>query len=808
MNRYICIHGHFYQPPRENPWLESIELQDSAYPYHDWNCRITAECYVANATSRILNDKNRILDIVNNYSRISFNFGPTLLDWLEKESPEVYEAILTADDESRLRFSGHGSALAQPYNHMILPLANARDKYTQIYWGIQDFMHHFGRSPEGMWLPETAVDLESLDSLSEQEIKFTILAPHQALRVKPIGEEDWIDVIPGSFDTTRAYTLRLPSGRTIGVFFYDSELSHAVAFEGLLTSGDRFAETLLNRFSESGDNPQLVHIATDGETYGHHHPYADKALAFAINLIETRQSAILTNYAEFLEKHPPQDEVQIRESSSWSCVHGIERWRSDCGCCIGAHPGWNQAWRKPLRSSLNWLRDEMAPAYQDKARQYLKDPWKARNDYIHVILDRDRNAVDDFVTRHAAGELESHERTSVLKLLELQRNAMLMFTSCGWFFDEISGIEALQILQYAGRAIQIYGEEFGNSLETEFLTRLEQAKSNVPEHKNGRILYEKFVRPAMVDLKKVGAHYAMSSLFKEYAQQSSIYCYTAIREDSRVDTIGRAKLLTGRMLVSSDITTESEHLCYCVLHLGKHTMTCGILRYENDDIWEPIKGSISDAFSRADFPETLRLMDQHFGSPIYSLQTIFRDEQRKILNMVMQPALIEAENEFRQVYENNATMMRFMKNLNIPVHSSLYRSAEIYLNAGLRKAFENEALDMEHIKNLLNEAGLIGLPLDSKTLEYALRHTLEHLADDFVENPYDLSIMEKLESAVNLLDELPFEVNLITVQNRFNSIMKSVYPKLLSASGQKDENAVQWVDHFVALGKNLSFYMD
>jgi alpha-amylase/alpha-mannosidase (GH57 family) len=388
MERYICIHGHFYQPPRENPWLEAIELEDSAYPYHDWNERITAECYATNARSRILDKKDRIVQMVNNYSKISFNFGPTLLAWLEEKSPDVYSAILEADQESRKSFSGHGSALAQAYNHMILPLANRRDKYTQILWGIRDFEHRFKRKPEGMWLPETAVDLETLDILAHHEIRFTILAPHQARRVCSIGSGKWSDVGGGKIDPTAAYELDLPSGRTIALFFYDGPVSRAVAFEGLLKSGESFAQRLSGGFSEKRTWPQMVHIATDGETYGHHHRFGDMALAFALYHIESKNIARLTNYGEFLEKHPPTHEVEIFENTSWSCAHGIERWRSDCGCSSGSNPDSHQAWRGPLRGALDWLRDSLAPKYEEMARQFLKDPWKARDEYIHIILDR------------------------------------------------------------------------------------------------------------------------------------------------------------------------------------------------------------------------------------------------------------------------------------------------------------------------------------------------------------------------------------------------------------------------------------
>ena len=338
MERYICIHGHFYQPPRENPWLETVEVQDSAYPYHDWNERITAECYAPNTAVRIVDGQNRIVRIVNNFARISFNFGPTLLAWLERADPDVYAAILAADRESRFRFSGHGSALAQVYNHMILPLANRRDRTTQVAWGLRDFQRRFGRFPEGIWLPETAVDLATLDVLAEQGLLFTILAPHQARRIRSLSgrARTWRDLIDGTIDPSMAYLVRLPSGRTLSVFFYDGPISRSVAFDGLLRYGEDLAHRLASAFVSTRTWPQLVHIATDGETYGHHHRYGDMALAYALDYIESHQLARLTNYGEYLEKHPPLYEVEIVENTSWSCIHGIERWRSDCGCNCGS----------------------------------------------------------------------------------------------------------------------------------------------------------------------------------------------------------------------------------------------------------------------------------------------------------------------------------------------------------------------------------------------------------------------------------------------------------------------------------------
>jgi len=494
MERYVCIHGHFYQPPRENPWLGNIELQESAHPFHDWNERVAAECYAPNAASPLLNGENEKIATVNNYARISFNFGPTLLCWIEEHRPDLYRSILEADRLSRERFSGHGSAIAQVFNHMIMPLANPRDKTTQVCWAIKDFQKRFERDPEGMWLPETAVDLDTLETLAKAGIRFTILSPHQATRVKEIGRGGWRDVSGSRIDASAVYLCYLPSGRSINLFFYNGLVSTDVAFGGLLHSGDLFARRLLEAFGEENGRAQLVHIATDGETYGHHRRYGDMALAACLTAIESSRAARLTNYGEYLEKHPANHAVEIVENSSWSCAHGVERWRSDCGCHTGAHPGWTQAWREPLRQAMDWLRDELAALYEKEAALYLSDPWKARNDYIGVVLDRSAKSVERFLKRHAAAGVGSREKEKIIKLLELQRYAMLIFTSCGWFFDDIAGLEAAQVMRYAARAMELAREINGSDLEADYLRILAKAPSNL--HENGAKVYELLVKPA------------------------------------------------------------------------------------------------------------------------------------------------------------------------------------------------------------------------------------------------------------------------------------------------------------------------
>jgi alpha-amylase/alpha-mannosidase (GH57 family) len=805
MERYVCIHAHFYQPPRENPWLEEVELQDSAYPYHDWNERITAESYASNAASRVMDGNGRIVNIVNNYAKISFNFGPTILSWMQDKEPAVYRGILDADRESREHFSGHGSAIAQAYNHMILPLANSRDKVTQVLWGVRDFVHRFGREPEGMWLPETAVDLESLDIMAKEGIRYAILEPHQAHRVRKKGGREWRDVTGGRIDPKIPYLLKLPSGRTISVFFYDGPVSRAVAFEGLLNNGEIFANRILGAFTDSRTSKiQLVHIATDGESYGHHHTHGEMALSYAIHHIESNGLARITNYGEFLEKHPPGHEVEIYDHTSWSCAHGVERWRSNCGCNSGGRPGWNQEWRRPLREALDWLREKLASEYEERGRFLLRDPWSARDEYIEVILDRSAESRERFFRKHAVRELSAEEETTALKHLELQRHAMMMYTSCGWFFDELSGIETTQVLQYAGRAVQLAWELWEVGVEDRFLNLLEFAKSNLPEHRDGRHIYEKFVRPAVVDLHKVGAHYAVSSLFENYGDEAEIFCYQVERKDYRLLPAGRKRLALGRAKITSGITRESADVTFGVLHFGDHNVSGGIRAYQGEEAYASMAAEMSEIFAGADFPEIIRAVDRHFDVGVYSLKLLFRDEQRRILDMILAATMADIDAVYRQLYMQNAPLMRFLSDIGYPSSKSFHVAAELALNGELKRAFQTEPLDIDAIRGTLYEAEGAKITLDGAGLGYTLRKTIERMMLSFRENPDDIVLLAQIDAAVEMGNSLPFDVTFWKTQNFYWEMLETIFPDYRSRAALGDEDAGEWVRLFSALGEKLS----
>jgi alpha-amylase/alpha-mannosidase (GH57 family) len=801
-NRYVCIHGHFYQPPRENPWLEEVEVQDSAFPYHDWNRRIAAECYGPNAASRILDAGKRIVDIVENYEKISFNFGPTLLAWLERHEPAIYAAILGADRKSRDRFSGHGSALAQAYNHIILPLADARDKRTQVVWGLADFEHRFGRKPEGMWLPETAVDTGTLEILAAEGLRFTILSPFQAARTRPLGDGDWTDVSGGRIDPKRPYICRLPSGAELAVFFYDGPISRDVAFGRLLESGEGFCARIAGAFSGRGEGPELVHIATDGETYGHHHRFGDMALAYALRTIERDQRTRLTVYGEFLERNPPENEVEIVENSSWSCAHGVERWRSDCGCHTGSHPGWHQAWRAPLREAMDGLRDGLAALYEKEAPGVLADPWRARDDYIRVILDRSPQSVADFFFRSSGREPAPDERARALKLLEMQRHAQLMFTSCGWFFDDVTGIETVQVLQYAARAMQLARECGGADLEPDFLRTLEKARGNLPRFPHGAAVYEEHVKPAVVDLLRVGVHFAISSLFERHPKKVAIGAYTVAGMGSDRSSAGRQSLLVGRCLVRSEVLGEEEKVRFAVLHLGGHDLIAAA-RPHGGDGFSKTRAEIKEAFARSDIPGAIQLMEKHFGPQRFSLRHLFRDVRRKVLETVLASALKDVETSMRRVHDDHYPLMQVLRDMQMPVPRTLAAAAEFALSADLRRLLAEEDPDPEKARKLASELDRWGLAMDKALLNFEAERRMNGLFEALSESPEDPVRLEAVEKAFRVVRILGLDPNLWRSQNIYFSIMRDLERTGRGGQGDPETRAA-----LKRIGAQLSFAAD
>lgn len=795
LSKYICIHGHFYQPPRENPWLEEIELQDSAYPFHDWNEKITEECYAPNAFSRIKNQEGRIIDIVNNYSRISFNFGPTLLSWMEKRRPEIYRAIIRADEVSMAKFSGHGNAIAQVYNHMIMPLANKRDKITQVRWGIEDFKKRFQRMPEGMWLPETAVDIETLEVLNSQGIKFTILDPSQAMRVKHKDGQEFHDVQNNEIDPKRPYFCRLPNGETISIFFYDGKTARELAFEDLLNNGEGFAKRLQQTFTHD-DSPQISHIATDGETYGHHRSFGDMTLAYCINHILNSDDVKLTNYGEFLKNFPPEWEVEIKENTSWSCSHGIKRWWTDCGCNSGVNPSWSQKWREPLRNSMDWLRDKVAIIYEKEGHRYFKDVWEARNDYIHIVLNREEENVQKVLERNARHELSHEEKKSALKLLEMQRNSLLMYTSCGWFFDEISGIETVQVIQYAAKSMQIAQEISNEDLESEFVKLVQKAPSNVMG--TGEKVYSEFVKPAFVDLQKIAAHYAISSLFnkEEKKEEHKVFSYLVTDESYETFFAGKFKLIVGKSKIVSMLTWEDLTFEFSILWLGDHNIVGGIKVFHDNEEFKTVKNDVKKSFDGADIQQVMKIINDHFGKDIYSMRCLFKDEQRRIINHILSESVKKAESLYREIFEDNYTVSTYLHEIGANNLIPLQVAAEVVVNADIQKFLKSEISDLDVLKELVADIQKFSIKLDEKLISVEASSKISNEIREFLNNPDDIDKLNWIIRLIEIIYRLPVKLNLWESQNFVFSEGREIYKAKLKRVEDEDEESSLWVHSF------------
>lgn len=785
--RYICIHGHFYQPPRENPWLNEIELQESAHPYHDWNERITEECYSRNAASRILGPKGEIADLLNNYARISFNFGPTLLSWMERKAPETYASILQADQESMKRFSGHGAALAQVYNHIIMPLANACDKQTQVLWGIYDFEKRFNRKPEGMWLAETAVDTPTLEVLAANGIAFTILSPYQARGFRRIGERQWFDAAGANIDPRQPYRCNLPSGNSIVLFFYDGPASQGVAFERLLNSGEGFANRLAGNFTPYTSEPQLMHIATDGESYGHHHRFGEMALTYALHHIEREKLAWLTIYGEYLAMFPPVYEAQIIENSSWSCAHGVERWRSDCGCHTGGKEGWNQRWRAPIREAYDWLRDQLIPLYErEMSALGITDPWLVRDAYISVIMDRSEENVQAFIKHHTSGNLTKTEQTKFLQLLEMQYHTLLMYTSCGWFFDEVTGIETVQDLLYAARALQLAESISGQQLEKDFLQILQKAKSNIPEEADAAQTYRLKVKPMMIDLLRVGAHFGITSLFTDDPEELKLQSFKPTLEKYELRTAGKQKMAIGHATIKSLVTWEELTVTFGMLHLGDHQLFGGVREFVSEEAYEALSLELTTAFDRGNINEVIMLLDKHFESHNYSFWHLFKDDQRKILDEVLARAMQNVENSFQQIYENNYPLMAAMKTLSIKLQRELAAKKPSILK----------------LNRILDEVNRMDVKLITKMHNYEATRLIDRLMLQLSDKPDSITQMNLITELLPLLARLKLKPDIWHAQNLAFRLKQSTYNQRNAARANWPEAEV-WCKKFEQLYESL-----
>ncbi len=792
---YLTIHGHFYQPPRENPWLETIEIQDSASPYHDWNARITAECYTPNSVSKIVTQSNKIIDIVNNYSYISFNFGPTLLSWMEQNAPYSYQRIIKADVESIPLNNGHGNAMAQVYNHIILPLANRNDKITQILWGIKDFQYRFGRKPEGMWLAETACDDATLEALIDCGIKFTVLSPHQAKAVRELdSKENWQDVSWGNIDPARAYRYYVKSDRSkyIDLFFYDGSISKSVAFDELLKDGNKFISRLKEGVSEDRDYNQLINIATDGESYGHHTKFGDMALSYVLKARAEDEGFIITNYGNYLELEPPVYEVDIKDVSSWSCAHGVGRWCDDCGCSTGGGYGWNQKWRKPLREALDFVRDELIKIVNECGNIYFNDVWQARNDYINVILDRSKTSVNNFIQKHQKYALEKPDIVKALKLMEIQRQAMLMYTSCGWFFSEISGIETTQIMKYAARAMQLASSFSSKDIEAGFLTILSRAQSNIHGFGSGKDVYEKFVKPSVVSIKQIAALWAISSTHTNFDDNSSLYCYNIKKHFYKYVSKGTTGLSIGRIEIESAVTFEKYDFFFASLQFPEGDFHCAIKRYDESENITELSKKLINTYLNQPITEIIRLLDYIFGNDYFTLKDVLIEERSNILLTSLKDKLSKFSNNYRDVYNDGKSFIMQLINLGINVPLEYKLAAQYTLTGDFNDLFTNTSNIIEEsiirrAVEINDEAAAFKVEIDKTFANETFSNEIQKTIYNFVHN-FEIQRLEKILKLFECAGKLQLKVDIAEAQNMYFNKIYMKFTKLLDSVLQQNDN--------------------
>ncbi|MCU1378134.1 MAG: hypothetical protein JWN29_1117 [Acidimicrobiales bacterium] len=714
--RELVVHGHFYQPPRENPWTEMVAAEPSAAPAHDWNERITAECYRPNGWARIVDDRGRVVAIVDNYAHLSFNVGPTLLSWLEAHDPDVLARMVEGD---RLG----GGAIAQAYNHMILPLANERDVRTQVRWGLADFRYRFGRESEGIWLPETAVNDDVLRVLAEEGVAFTILAPNQALAVRPLGkplghEEPWHDVADGSIDGRRSYRWVDPADpdKHVDLVFYDGGISHDLAF-GLSAMT---AEGFVGRVTHAAPDGGLVAVATDGETFGHHHHFAERTLAYALPVTAPKQGVHVTNLTRFLKDHPPTWQVQIRESA-WSCAHGVGRWKEDCGCSTGADPGADQQWRAPLRAALDLLRDAGAEVFERRGASVLNDPWAARDAYVDVVLGA--RTVESFAAEHVTGDL-----VEALTLLEQQRHALLMYTSCAWFFWDLAGLETIQCLRYAARAIDLLAELGEEPPTAAFLDRLADARSNQPAEGTGLDVWRRHVEPARVDAERAAAHMALAGLLAR-RPEGSVATWEIVEDHHRVEHRGALIVSAGILTLRHTRTRRVTSHAYAVMLIGGLEVL-GAVRPDDDtrdaaDILELFEG-----LERGDrLSVLLRYVGERFGPDEFGLERALPDAADQIVAGVATNLEKRFATTFERLYSFNRDGLLSLARAGLPLPAAIRLPAELALARRLEAEItaQQGSWDPRAYEAALvtaKEAQAFGLTIDAPRARTALEQTL------------------------------------------------------------------------------------
>jgi alpha-amylase/alpha-mannosidase (GH57 family) len=753
----LVVHGHFYQPPRENPWTSEIEHQPSARPFPNWNERIARECYRPNAFARIVDNYGRVERIVNNYSLINFNFGATLLAWLERFHTETYARILEADRASVLRRGGHGNAIAQGYHHSILPLCNERDLRTEIRWGLADFRQRFGREPESLWLPETACNDATLGALIDEGLKYVILSPFQAERVRPAGSEVWLSVIDGQLDTTVPYRYLHAdgSGRSLAIFFYDGQLAKAIAFDGVLAS----SHMLLDRFERSAraDGEGIVHVATDGESYGHHFKFGDRCLAYGLEVEAAARGFRVTNYGEFLAHNAPEMDVEIKagpkgEGTAWSCAHGVGRWTRDCSCHAGAPEGWNQQWRAPLRAALNYVRDEAARVFETQGAELFRDPWRARDAYVELLFEPRRDRAE-FLAQQAGRALPEVEQRRALTLLELQRSSLMMFTSCGWFFNDISGIETVQVMKYAARVLDFMGELEAASPRAGFLDLLAGAHSNVRKHGSGADIFRTLVEPARVTPQRIAASLAISSLLDKSEQDGEIAGHAFSLTDFRQEQHGRLALATARLILEAVSTGKRLDFAVAAMHVGDIDFYCVLKEFPDAAAFAEATEKLWSQFRTGSVPTLLRLMQEDFGPADFGLEHLLPEGRQRIYEMVFGRMVGRFSEQYEYLYEENRRNIEMLQQAGFHLPEELRAAAEFTITRRLEREINN--FEQQHDRaafrealRIAHEVARLGYRLDRTSM----RRKFENLIVTAVRAATVEPQTENLEAALDLID--------------------------------------------------------
>ncbi len=784
------------------------------------------------------------------------------MSWLERYDAEVYQRILEADTNSCQRLQGHGNAIAQVYNHIILPLANQADKYTQIRWGKEDFRSRFGRDPEGMWLAEAAIDYATLEVLVAEGIRFIVLAPSQALRCRIIPTKNdphpqWHEVGGSQIDPTRPYRCYLRTSLStaasalsvskntsesentevtpyIDIFFYDSPISRDMGFSDMVYSSSHFAGRIGSAIRGDHRPAQLISVATDGETFGHHKKGTEKTLAYAFTQEFPQRGWTVTNYAHYLSLNTPVWEVELKPITAWSCAHGVDRWQDDCGC--GGEGGvWHQKWRRPLRNALNWLRDKLIDVYEEQGSILFRDPWLARDEYIQVIRSRSPANVSRFLAHHQTRKLQAAEQVDALRLLEMQRHALLMYTSCGWFFEEISRPEGTQILRYASRALELAGDVAGVQLEKEFLKRLSLAPSNVENFQHGAEIYRQLVLTAQIGFKQVAAHYAITSLFTNhktaekrnslpvknsssqltYTHQKQVYCYTVNELDYQLQRMGALTMVVGYLRLVSEITWEHEDLVFAVLHIGGWDFHCSIQQFTGRRDYTKLKEKLLVSLSQASIAHTILVMTQLFGEEAFSLENLFAEERHRIMRLLSQETLTRLDQLYTQAYrENYGVIMAFHRDgLTVPqelqvaaeialghrcmltLRSLEQEMSEFSLNGNYLAELEAIATEAKHLRCQLN------IPESQPILEQLILQGLRQLLYDHNGN---LSAdIQKLERLIEVGDQLNLGISLYKSQELYFNNLHGRILNLCLTSLDNQEDIAQ-CRQLLNLGKKLA----